>query len=561
MTSLSLESIPLVRVVDPRLDLDSEVKYAVLEGAMKLNPQVISANSTATSNIQFTIPIPSKDTVVARKMLLRYYVDFVFAAPIQLGSNDSLRCRPIHSVMNTCKAQIGTTSVSVQPFQILDCMNHYQNNANDMGTFLSMSPSMPDSYQDYADWTLYGSAANPMALWGESQPNGGYEPRGGFKMVNVAGNQWRCIITEPLMVPPLTEKSDRVGLYGLTQQILVTITNNDLSYMWSHASTGNAIGTPVVTFYQAPEMLITNLSPRDTQIKNRTMNYNYSEYTPYTTSVGSIAAGASTTVTSSNIQLASIPELIYVYARRRFQDRTYLTTDTAAVISNVNLLFGNEPGILSSMSQQDIYLMSLRNGYHGGWQGFTQFSGSYVAIRPSIDIPLSTLECPGLSGSYNLQVTCTFTNPSAAAVNYDLYVVVQTEGIFTVKQQQSFTQIGVLTKENVLKAMSDKKNAYHWHQVQNLAGGSYKSFFSDLWSGAKPLLGSVANAVLPRVASSLLGKVGLGKKKVRKVVKKKRGGAFISRSELSSKLDNKDNQSEDDEQDEQEYEEVDEKDN
>ncbi len=162
----------------------------------------------------------------------------------------------------------------------------------------------------------------------------------------------------------------------------------------------------------------------------RTMNYPYSEYTAYSSTGSAVAPAGTAQYVSANIQLASIPERIYVHARRSNATRTFLNTDTAAGISSVNLLFGNESGILSSATQQDLYRMALRNSSNQSWQQFSQYEGSYLCFVPGVDIPLGQLEAAGLSGQYNLKVTANIVNlNNTDTVTYNLYVVVQSEGV------------------------------------------------------------------------------------------------------------------------------------
>jgi hypothetical protein len=110
--SLSIPRLDTVKVMDPRLEINTKRRYIVLKGAKNSTFQTFMASSNlATNSIQYLSNPPNPQTIVSRKVYQRWYPRFTFTGTpangttlLQLGTNDGLRAYPISQV---------TSSVSV----------------------------------------------------------------------------------------------------------------------------------------------------------------------------------------------------------------------------------------------------------------------------------------------------------------------------------------------------------------------------------------------------------------------------------------------------------------
>jgi hypothetical protein len=69
-------------------------------------------------------------------------------------------------------------------------------------------------------------------------------------------------------------------------------------------------------------------------------------------------AGVTThTVTSNTIQFQSIPHRVYISLSVSNADKTRNLPDFFFPITNINITLGNKTGILSTLTQKDLYLI------------------------------------------------------------------------------------------------------------------------------------------------------------------------------------------------------------
>lgn len=102
-----------------------------------------------------------------------------------------------------------------------------------------------------------------------------------------------------------------------------------------------------------------------------------------------VNAGAETTVNSQNIQLAQIPDMIYVFARNKADSSvsgTYGGLNRLAVITSLTLRTPQNSAFLLNMDQEQLYQMSRRNGIKMSRKQFMCTTGSIIAIDPERDL-------------------------------------------------------------------------------------------------------------------------------------------------------------------------------
>ncbi len=309
-----------------------------------------------------------------------------------------------------------------------------------------------------------------------------------------------------------------------------------------------------------PYLLFQYLTPQGTD-KNASLEIEHS-YPYYTTDRfisnfnSAVAVGADPAqYVAQSIQLQTIPSKIYIYLRNQnsvLQKNPFLT-DTFMAIQQVSIQWGNRSGLLSSCNRRQLYDLSVKNGCMLSW---VQWSGEYVnngsaaalaanlntavtgygsaaeqygttgsilALDP-LDLGMNEIDAPGKIETTTLQVTVTAKNVSGAAVTPSLYVVVVSQGVFTLHRGIATCQIGVLTSDDILRAHNQSQAAHiTYAEVRRINGGNYlcdlknnlHGVLSRARKGAKAPVAHVAKRRSSRRRSSMGGK-RIGRKTLKK---------------------------------------------
>jgi hypothetical protein len=83
------------------------------------------------------------------------------------------------------------------------------------------------------------------------------------------------------------------------------------------------------------------------------------------------------TLTSNTIQFQSIPHRLYISVSKAHNTKTYNDPDVFLPITSINITWGNVSGVLSTLSQYDLWLLCEKNGLKESWP---MFSGQTIKI-------------------------------------------------------------------------------------------------------------------------------------------------------------------------------------
>jgi len=517
--SLAEPRLRAVRVLDPVVDINENRVYCLLQGGAEVTWKPNVSTSFSQSSAQWSAPPPSPAIIIDRKVYMAVPVTINFAGnnpivgPLLQSGVDAFRAYPLQSIMNTLSVTINNTTVTQNISDTNPYLLRYHNPVCERNTEHSLSPSMMDQSQNYVD--LMGGVRNPLAGYADSA-SGADECRGAFPLVSLnnpsqpIGAQTaslQAILTEPLMISPMCfENGMEQGFVGVQTFTVNATWNSNLARIWSHMVL--PVGQNPVTNFTVtvtlgqPTLYFKYITPKQLMGIPRVCTYPYFVVDRYPTNVGSVASGALSQVSSSNIQLNSIPRKLYIFARKQNNDLTFLDTDTFLGITQVSVNWNNRSGLLSAASQQDLYNISRKNGVNMSWQQWsggpfpTMYAssqlygsiGSMLCLEFGTDIGLSDTECPGELGTFQLQVNVTLKNINPSqAITPTLYMVVVSEGIFTIEENRSIAQIGIMSKEDVLNAQQMRQVDYN--MIWRIQGGSFlsslKSFGQNLLSGLK----------------------------------------------------------------------------
>ena len=476
-------SLNPVVVKDPRIDVvgDTEQSHIIHKGAQRTTHYVQTADSyqtgVAPTQSSWSISPPSNQTIVDRYIRVRHYVEFESAnSTIDLGINSGFRQFPVSSITEVATLSINGEQVSENVQSKLHGMLTYGNTPEQRRKSWSTAPCQPDSYQDYGDYLTYGSARNPLADYGE---NSSEPSRGGFDVEVVTANKKvRVIVTEPVWVSPLYNGlgTQVEGLVNVNQLNLTLRYSTNASRVFCHYAIA-ALGATTATFYQAPELLVTYLTPDMTQSLPSLQVLPYQSCNEYVRELPSISAGATANVFSDTIRLSQVPRFIYLFARRNEASSTYQTSDSFLGIDNVSIQWNNEAGLLSGATKQDLFEMSSRNGCNLSYPAWTKYRGSVLALELGKDIGLPDGLAPGVNGQFTIQAQMTFRNLDDASYWGTFYMVCVNEGIFSVAPNVGRASLGGVSPEKVMRASENMEKSDH----TDLEGGSF-------WHSAKSIV-------------------------------------------------------------------------
>ena len=192
---------------------------------------------------------------------------------------------------------------------------------------------------------------------------------------------------------------------------------------------------------------------------------------------------ASVSLSSQTITLPNIPDLLVIYVKpATYTDATQ--GDWSLPITSLSLNFDNFSGLMSTMTQEQLYQASLRNGVDMDWSewsglGTVPFASSVneanectvlgggqrglvggpLVLKPGRDFPLQAGQAPGLVGNFTLQFTIGVQNFTGAQQTPNIYTVPISSGFFETIKGSSRIIKGVLTEQDILSAPAQAPSA------------------------------------------------------------------------------------------------------
>jgi len=497
--SQNIVPVPVLGVKETVTDVASQRSYAVVQGVQNINYQSFQSTSATNSQIQHSIQVPSRSTIVDRNIMVETSATFLFTGAdqggplLELGTNDGLACFPLSRVCETFQGQIDQAQISNRMGDVMQAFQRYALRRHLINSDLSGAPSMSDQFADLGDWTFLGGAKNPLAQSGD---NTFQEPRGSFAGLTVISNtntaaEVRATWVEPVFCAPfLYGGKKESGIYGV-QNIQLTYNLGDLTRMWSHASTGKTLSSISATITGA-RSLVAFLTAQPTSVLPRQCVWGYHDATPTITQISSsfpgrtlvgdlIVPGAASQVQATTITLNHIPQRLYIFARKRKNTLTVADSDVFAGITNLSLQVGNSPVKLSGATQHQLHKISVNNGLE---MSFTQFSrqvGSVICLDFVKDLGLDPGTAPGVSANVTLQVQATLQNLNPNVQFFDLYVLPIVCGSLSMVDSFFTIGLGLITGAEALMASQQSDH----HLPSDVGRMEGEGFLDDLWTGLK----------------------------------------------------------------------------
>jgi hypothetical protein len=477
---------------------------------------------------------------------------------IDYGYSDALAPFPLHQLCSVMTATINNNSVSINMRDVLSSILRF-NDRRELARYNGYTPTAFDTIADYS--RILGGNANPLGAWANNADND-LVPRGSWVLDWVAVNSdgtggpppvsagasqtcyVKFTVSEPLLLSPFIfadPKSNSQGFYGI-QNMNFVFNIADGKRVWRCAPfVGAGVVQKTITPYAfSDSQLIFNfLTPHPSDLVPARNVVPYYELPRYITSnlpaFGAYGSGTdSQVVRTSNIQLNQIPDKIIIFVRKSMNAQTNTDPDYALTITQAQINFNNQSGILASATQQDLYRYSVENGSNQSWYEFSgsanlrdaalpgggrlPMSGSYLVLEFGKDIQLvEDFYAPGSLGNFNLQVQLSVRNQTAAALtDTEIVMITMNSGVFVCERGTSSTYTGILTKSDVLDASTQE--AYTRSDVVRMVGGGFLDTLKSVAGKVIPKLPGVAKAVLSNVdnkyakaGADVLGALGYAK--------------------------------------------------
>ena len=548
---MSYSQIPInvLQSLDCVTDLNAPLEYVVQKGGGSDNYYTrfsVSSGQPSVSQNTFNINPNSPGVIVDRRMYLDNTYDITLTATnnttsphyvYQPGISGCIRQFAIMNSIKSLSISLNDQTFSTNVNEYISAMYKYM--SDDLKEFeLSISPSMDDKFQNYADGQ--GSNLNPLALYGNS--GNGVPTRGGFNIQITSNNLigigttqgitgtavLRVRIVEPMMISPLWfGKGSPKGLIGMQTMTVNYVYDNGAKSIWCQAQgpnipaltttpwTGPTSGVLVSPVYAYVWVL--QYTPRQLEVTPQQLAWPYTNLVNYSSQLTPIpvwsqagptfqlnnpgtpyVAPSCASVTIGGINLSTIPERLYIFARPQNADisgNAYVS-NTFGVINQVTITWDGR-NLLSQCYDSQVYEYCRANGCNQNYTAFSNYEGSVITVDFAKQIGCGSLQAPGLLSRSVLSVTANIINtnggivgaPSPAVTNYILYVVVCEGGIAGSIDNHVIKQVGLLSSQDVLN--SDSAPFSYDHRDMTVFGSS---FLSDLYSGFKRGVGSVYNA-------------------------------------------------------------------
>lgn len=613
--SLSYQPLEPVLVKDPRTIIDNKRVYSILKAGKRTTFKPWTSTSVSAANINFQTPPPSSQIIVDRKITFTLPMRLTFTATVAPGfrvfnkNYDAPRAFPIHSMLDTIQLTINNCGITQNIGEIIHALLRFNTDRKLFAKDYSMTPTCLDQSQSYGD--LIGHIRNPLAMYGDSN----FEDvtgRGGFSGFKIVANPKNpddatapatlvgvidMICTEQIMLSPLYWGGENAsGFANVTSMdwVFNFLNQGAANRAWSHYNDDNVskitgsqvqfnnLNTNFSYGITQPYLNITYITPDDMTPINPQMpiTYPYFSVDKYVTDTNTPLSYGSANprlIQSNNIQLASIPRRIYIYARpsNSYYYSTPSATDCYYQIDNLSIQFENYTGLFANATPFQLYEMSKKNHCNMSWSEWSgqdlyksggewpendpHFAGpgSIICVEFASDIGLDNNEAPGLGqGTYNLQLGVTIRNVNNSLAWDDqspsLYVIVVLEGSFTITNAGSaLTQTAIISTKDVLEAKSSKM--YNYLDVQEVNGGNFMSGLKNLGQKAIANLGK-ANKFLKdtklisraaNIGSFIPGTPGMVSQEVSKIAdyygygkpkkskKPKKGGVVLGGKKMS----------------------------
>jgi len=514
-----------VLVKDSRIhSITDNIPFSVIKGGMNVSSQSFTANSKSESQQTYNIVLPSENTLISREVIWKQKISFIAtgkpgAGKRLLKGKQAFASFPANQQVETIQVVLNNNTVSEQTRDALATVLNFMS-MDDMKYYSTMTPTMPDNYKNYID----GHLTNNDVLGDYTAGNllGDELPRGAFP-INVIKNpeavavdsvvqaEFEVEFAEPLFVSPFAYSAGRYSatsaMYGLSALNLTMNLDASCKRMFRMAETITDFTLRTNPAKTTAEIQLMFLTPQSSDFLPQRNILPYTNLNRFVRDNGEkVLAKQSGTIKSPNISLSSIPDKLICCVRKKMSEQTFTDSDTFMAIKKINITFGNQTGICSSMTREQLFKASVANGVNSNWlQWYGKTSvydatkahngdgsptgdalkdlylkGSVLCLQFGKDINLQDYEASGSIGQYNLNFDVEYENNSAVDTNVELFILLPQSGYISIERGLSSTAVGLLSRTDVLETSQGESIGYS--QTMRMMGSGW---LSDAWDSVK----------------------------------------------------------------------------
>ena len=521
--------------------ITDQLTYAVKSGASSKTYQSFPSVSNSSSTLTFNVTVPSENVIVDREVFIKTKIYFTVTETTiatsafagGYGSDYALQAFPLNHLFTTASATINNSNVSSNIQDILPQLLQMMDQ-EELARYDGMTPNLVDfNCAKYS--AALGSTNDVISTTSATGYAKNFKPRGSYTIKLVSYSKkpvasaavndtleaglttdvfklaYEVEVTEPIigLSPfiyghPIYNNQGLVGIsamnfvFNLDASCKRFLSSGVASTKVTKIELGrNVDGAPSLANTTLPfadaELLVCFMSsqPRD-MIKSRNV-CNFTDIPRFiTTPQTAVASGGATKdLNTNNIQLNQLPDLFIVQVRLPMADLSIRDAEYACAITGVSVNLNNSSGLLSSITQEGLWGLSVKNGSKQTWEQFsgrsnkfvtrdatnggisTQAStGSLLVLSPT-DLSLPDYLAPGCIGSYNFQIRVTVAQHTGSAITPEIVVMCVNSGIFSTVAGSSQIFTGILTKSMVeeAKAMSSVNPIMSAEYGRLLGGG------------------------------------------------------------------------------------------
>jgi hypothetical protein len=518
---------------------ESQLSLPIKKGAIDNSFQSIAANSQSTSNIDWQYTPPSESVFIARKPLVESTLRIVVtittpALSVPNGTNVWDICRntclqsyPLHRLATEVSCGINNSKVDLNLQDVIVALLQMQDE-EDMREYQTGCAIMSDRYANYAD-CVSTNWNNPFDGY-----NRGYNKRilpRGVQRINVVavsrnagadnslvkladGDTWdiTCDVTTVLLPPFQSGKfgEDCSSFLGISKFSLRYTLDQTARRMFSSALYGSTTVVCRLTNVSNSNLYMNYLNGDAYSLYPERVLHEYYEFDPqiHTVTQALNARVLLGGVNYTNLQLGEIPDKIILYARKRFADQTAKDSDVTFPIRSLSVTFNARTALLSSMTPDQLYLMSKRNGlknvdfyqFYGEAQVYDAgyiagannannrlyLSGGCVVIDPSRDLGLTNPYITSNStGQFNFNFFCSVFNPTSENLaSFELVAIMCYKRILTTSTGRSTVEEPAFNMKLVQETLDSNREALlPPNDQESLMGGKRQTVIAKGISG------------------------------------------------------------------------------
>jgi hypothetical protein len=146
----------------------------------------------------------------------------------------------------------------------------------------------------------------------------------------------------------------------------------------------NSGGSPLAINIISARLIIKSISPSPEIPIAPKCDISYNEFQFVSQPIGSVKTKQSVTFPITKLQC--VPSHMYIWGRPQLNTQTRYNADAFLRFDDIRLTLGTKAGILSSLTPQQLYLMSTENGMNISYPQFIQYVGSPLCIALGKDI-------------------------------------------------------------------------------------------------------------------------------------------------------------------------------